>query len=133
MYARSLRFVTHKAVSAAFPPATSHDPVTAIHAANDAEQNGISIVDQPKPMAATIASSEMVQQQTPPVYGEVLRIKEMLRYTGLSRSMAYLKLGSGKYRDETFPRPIRLGQRAVGWRKVELDRWLQTRPETKRS
>lgn len=27
----------------------------------------------------------------------------------------------------TFPRPIRLGARAVGWRKSEIEAWLSSR------
>ncbi|MXW59448.1 MAG: AlpA family phage regulatory protein [Acidimicrobiia bacterium] len=31
-------------------------------------------------------------------------------------------------RDEIFPEPIRVGQRAVRWHASEIDAWLATRP-----
>ncbi len=30
--------------------------------------------------------------------------------------------------DSTFPRPLRLGARRIGWRQDELVRWLSIRP-----
>lgn len=42
--------------------------------------------------------------------------------TGLSRSSLYAMMQRGE-----FPRPIRLGRRAVGWRLSDIERWLETR------
>jgi predicted DNA-binding transcriptional regulator AlpA len=30
--------------------------------------------------------------------------------------------------DQTFPRPLKIGQRRIAWRKDELDHWLSLRP-----
>jgi predicted DNA-binding transcriptional regulator AlpA len=30
--------------------------------------------------------------------------------------------------DQTFPRPLKIGQRRIGWRKDELHEWLSVRP-----
>ena len=38
----------------------------------------------------------------------------------LSRSTIYLKVAQG-----SFPKPINLGPRAVGWVASEIDAWLQ--------
>ena len=42
--------------------------------------------------------------------------------TGLSRSTLYAMIAEGE-----FPRPIRLGKRAVGWTETEVSDWLDTR------
>jgi prophage regulatory protein len=47
--------------------------------------------------------------------------------TGLSRSSIYAMMDS---RD--FPRPIRIGRRAVAWPESSVLAWLADRPTTKR-
>nr|WP_149866390.1 AlpA family phage regulatory protein [Tropicimonas marinistellae] len=42
--------------------------------------------------------------------------------TGLSRSTIYAMMA----RDE-FPRPVRIGRRAVGWREIDMRTWLESR------
>lgn len=42
--------------------------------------------------------------------------------TGLGRSTIYLKIAEG-----TFPAPVKLGVRAVGWLESDIDSWLTTR------
>ena len=49
----------------------------------------------------------------------ILRRKQVEARTGLSRSTIYLRIQKG-----TFPKPINLGARAVGWVKDEIDAWL---------
>ena len=49
----------------------------------------------------------------------ILRRKQVEARTGLSRSTIYLRLQEG-----TFPRPINLGVRAVGWVENEIEAWL---------
>jgi prophage regulatory protein len=58
----------------------------------------------------------------------VLRIPACSKKIGLKRSAIYDKLTpkSPRY-DPTFPRPIRLGARAVGFLEAELDTWLDAR------
>jgi prophage regulatory protein len=43
--------------------------------------------------------------------------------TGLSRSSLYAMMGSGD-----FPRPIRIGRRAVAWPESAVLAWLADRP-----
>lgn len=57
----------------------------------------------------------------------ILRLPEVKRSTGLSRSTIYLRVAEG-----TFPKPVRLGGRAVGWLEAEVQDWLQRRIETSR-
>ncbi|MGC6498957.1 MAG: helix-turn-helix transcriptional regulator [Henriciella sp.] len=56
----------------------------------------------------------------------ILRRPEVERITGVKTSTLYEWMSKG-----TFPRPVRLGQRAVGWRKDDIDNWLETRCESK--
>ncbi|HXV82341.1 MAG TPA: AlpA family transcriptional regulator [Candidatus Binatia bacterium] len=57
----------------------------------------------------------------------ILRLPEVKRSTGLSRSTIYLRVAQG-----TFPKPVALGGRAVGWLEVEVQDWLQRRIEASR-
>lgn len=50
----------------------------------------------------------------------ILRLPTVLNRTGLSRSTVYLRIGLG-----TFPKPIKLGGRAVGWLESDIDDLLQ--------
>ncbi len=54
----------------------------------------------------------------------ILRRKQVEKRTGLSRSTIYLRIQEG-----TFPRPIKLGARAVGWLENEIEAWLAARME----
>ena len=52
----------------------------------------------------------------------ILRRKKVEKRTGLSRSTIYVRIQEG-----TFPRPINLGARAVGWLENEIEAWLAER------
>ena len=52
----------------------------------------------------------------------ILRRKQVETRTGLSRSTIYLRMQKG-----TFPKPIPLGARAVGWLENEIEDWLASR------
>jgi prophage regulatory protein len=52
----------------------------------------------------------------------ILRLPAVRARTGLSRSSIYLSVSLG-----TFPRPVKLGARAVGWLEEEVERWIQAR------
>ena len=52
----------------------------------------------------------------------ILRRRQVERRTGLPRSSIYLMMAEGR-----FPKPIKLGPRAVGWIECEVERWLVAR------
>ena len=52
----------------------------------------------------------------------ILRRKQVEARTGLSRSTIYLRISEG-----TFPTPIHLGAKSVGWLAHEVDCWLERR------
>ena len=53
---------------------------------------------------------------------QILRLKDVLTLTGLSRSSIYLQISEG-----TFPNQISIGKRAVGWEASSIDEWIQQR------
>lgn len=57
----------------------------------------------------------------------VLRLPAVKARTGLARSTIYLLVATG-----SFPKPIKLGQRAVGWLETDVQHWLQGRVEKSR-
>jgi prophage regulatory protein len=54
------------------------------------------------------------------------RLPAVIQATGLGRSTIYRLVASG-----TFPAPVHLGPRAVGWRWSDLDRWSESRRDVR--
>jgi prophage regulatory protein len=52
----------------------------------------------------------------------VLRLPAVIEKAGPSRSTIYEGIAAG-----TFPKPIRLGPKSVGWLESEVDRWIEER------
>lgn len=52
----------------------------------------------------------------------ILRRPEVEQLIGLSRSTIYEAIAQGE-----FPKPLRIGKRAVGWRQSTIDAWLAER------
>lgn len=52
----------------------------------------------------------------------ILRRPEVERRVGLSRSAIYRLM-----EQEEFPKPIKLGPRAVGWPQSYIDAWIERR------
>lgn len=50
---------------------------------------------------------------------KLLRMPQVLKLTGLSRSTIYNLLETNN-----FPRPIRLGKRAIAWTEEQIEQWL---------
>ncbi len=57
----------------------------------------------------------------------ILRLPAVKAITGLSRSTIYIRISKG-----TFPTPVSLGGRAVGWLEAEVQDWLQRQIEASR-
>lgn len=64
----------------------------------------------------------VIKSQQRPAPTVILRRRAVQDRTGLSRSTIYLRMAQG-----TFPKPISLGPRAVGWAEVEVDQWIADR------
>jgi len=67
----------------------------------------------------------------------ILRRKQLEAKTKLSRSTIYGKMSRNPDRpndfDPTFPKPVSLGARAVGWIEAEVDAWLQAQIDKTRA
>ena len=55
---------------------------------------------------------------------DLLRRRELEQKLKISRSLIYAMMSEG-----TFPKPIKLGRRAVGWRSSDIDKWLKDMQE----
>ncbi len=56
---------------------------------------------------------------------QVLRMKSAVKMLGISRSSIYNKLTPRHPSfDPSFPRPISLGHRSIGWRVADLNKWV---------
>lgn len=76
----------------------------------------------------------MVAQQQTAI--TILRRKQVEARTGLSRSTIYAKMQRNPKRpsdyDPTFPKPVSVGAKAVGWIEAEIDAWLTAQVEKSR-
>jgi len=61
--------------------------------------------------------------QEVPSDSRLLRRSEVEAKTGIKRAHIYNLMKEGK-----FPRPRRLGKRAVGWSSTEIEQWIADRP-----
>ena len=53
-----------------------------------------------------------------------LRLPEVQAVLGIGRTSVYRLLQE----DSTFPKAVRLGKRAVAWRRAEIEEWAASRP-----
>jgi prophage regulatory protein len=65
-----------------------------------------------------------IANQTAPT---IIRRKQVEARTGLARSTIYERVKSG-----SFPAPVSLGAKAVGWVESEVDAWLTRQIEASR-
>jgi prophage regulatory protein len=52
----------------------------------------------------------------------IIKLTEVIRITGLSRSSIYRKIN-----EKSFPAPVSLGHKAVGWVEDEVLQWILER------
>jgi prophage regulatory protein len=53
---------------------------------------------------------------------KIYRLPDVMAVTGLCRTAVYNALA-----DKTFPEPVKLGKRAIGWREGDLCAWVASR------
>jgi prophage regulatory protein len=66
--------------------------------------------------------SSQTNASAAPTEHRILRRAEVEAKTGFKRAHIYSLVKEGK-----FPKPLRLGVRAVGWDSVEVDQWITDR------
>ena len=62
------------------------------------------------------------------MHESILRLPKVMVRTGLSRSTIYARMNANP---PTFPAPVNLGERAVGWVESEVEEWIQARIESR--
>lgn len=53
---------------------------------------------------------------------KIIRLPEVMKTTGLARSTIYQKMA-----ENSFPKPISLGVKSVGWLDTDIQNWIQQR------
>lgn len=58
----------------------------------------------------------------------IINLRAVIKKTAMSRSTIYSK-GDKKHRlyDSTFPKPIKLSARGIGWVESEVNAWIESR------
>jgi predicted DNA-binding transcriptional regulator AlpA len=57
----------------------------------------------------------------------VIRMARLTKMVGISRSMIYLKIDAkSRYFDSKFPKPVRLGQHAIGWLLSDIYEYIRS-------
>ena len=55
---------------------------------------------------------------------QLLRLPDVMARTGLKRWAVYNGINEG-----TFPRGVKIGERAIAWRAADVDRWAESLTE----
>lgn len=76
-------------------------------------------------MTEHFSESTSASAVTQPV--RILRLPDVISRVGLRRASIYLHMTNG-----SFPKPISLGARAVGWLESDIDGWIAARIEVTR-
>ena len=53
----------------------------------------------------------------------LLSLREVQTQTGIARPTIYRMMGQG-----AFPRPVKIGPRAVRWKASDIESWIASRP-----
>ncbi|EDI1752522.1 hypothetical protein GD488_23820 [Salmonella enterica] len=59
---------------------------------------------------------------------KILRVRDVCKKLGIGRSTIYdwINTKSPRY-DDTFPKPLQLGKKSVGWLESDLEQWIINR------
>ena len=80
----------------------------------------LTLITEPN-MQPTIRTTAPASPSSQPTF-KFVRMPTVLQITGLGRSTIYRLIAEKK-----FPVPVRVGDRAVAWRQVDLDAWSERR------
>lgn len=84
----------------------------------------IAKAELPSPTSSAINTSNRLEPNQP----NIIRLKQVLERTGLSRSTIYDKINPKSSRfDPLFPKQLHLGTGSVGWVESEITAWLDER------
>lgn len=77
-----------------------------------------------EPFIAPKISSEFLTKEEIQMNFDYLRRKTVCQTTGLPPSTLYAKIAAGE-----FPKPVKLGKRAVGWLSTDIEDWKRKQLE----
>lgn len=68
----------------------------------------------------------MQVEQTLPVQHRLIRLSEVLKMSGLSRTALYKRI-----RAREFPAPVKLSERSVAWLQSEVNAWVDAKVQAR--
>lgn len=64
----------------------------------------------------------------------IIRKAALLKKIGISKSTLYNRLNPKSiYRDQSFPKPFKIGLSCLGWDESEVDAWLESQKNQSRT
>lgn len=78
-----------------------------------------------RPRGESFESGRMAQELNKAL--RILRLKQMIDRTSLSRATLYALMAS----DPTFPKKIKLTARSIGFLESEVDAWIESRAQAR--
>ena len=70
-------------------------------------------------------TDEQCPKQNPFEMHRIIRLPELCRLLGRSKSMLYLDMDvESKYYKPDFPKPIKLSSRSIGWRAADVYKYI---------
>ncbi len=108
---------------------SGHWKQASVHAVHEPKLYSVSIMTTNIPKSISTANRPpSFQPMTTSAPSTVLRLPAVRMRVGISRTSIYQRMSEG-----TFPKPIHLGPKSVGWLEHEVDAWLadciaQSRP-----
>ncbi len=64
----------------------------------------------------------MQVEQVMPVQNRLIKLPEVLKMSGLSRTALYKRV-----REQQFPAPVKLSERSVAWLQSEVNAWIEAK------
>ena len=72
------------------------------------------------PASLPSAPKSSAERPQPLQLGALVRLSDVCKLVGLSRSSIYRRAGEG-----SFPAPVKLSEHCVRWRREDLDAWIR--------
>ncbi|MGR5165977.1 helix-turn-helix transcriptional regulator [Vibrio astriarenae] len=67
-------------------------------------------------------NNQITTKEHLPATSRLMRLREVIQVTGLSRSSIYCRINEGK-----FPPAVSLGERSVAWVEEEVQGWITSK------
>ncbi|EBP3339426.1 AlpA family phage regulatory protein [Salmonella enterica subsp. enterica] len=75
------------------------------------------------------AHGDVSTESTAQLCKSIIRLPKLIKLLSVSRSTVYLRLNpNSKYYDASFPKPVRLGVKAMGWVLSDVNAYIEHLP-----